>query len=182
MKTRYLVAILFLLGMPFAPAAQAVTVTSALSNIAGDTWQFDYSIFTPTALAPDTGFSVYFDVGEAENLVALPAPSGWNALVIEPGSFLGDPTSRGWYDALSLDGLGAGETAGLFSVQFTWLLGGTPSLEQDFELYSIANEFEILEAARTSPVPLPAGLWLFASALAGLGYARRRGWLSARRA
>ena len=175
MKTRLLFSIILLLGLSFAPAAQAVLVSYSLGNVAGNTWQFDYSITASTALAPNTGFSVFFDVGEAENLVALSGPANWSMLVVQPGSFIGDPTSRGFYDALSLNGLGAGVTAGLFSVQFDWLLGGTPTVPQDFEIYSLANEFEILEIGQTSPVPLPAGIWLFASALAGLGFARRCG-------
>ena len=177
MKKKFLVPILLLLGLPFAQAAQAIVITSSLSNVSGNTWQYDYNLSTPDALLPGNGFSVFFEAGKAENLLALPAPAGWDVLVVEPGSFIGD--SPGFYDALSLNGLGAGETAGIFSVQFDWLLSSLPPSDgQAFEFYFLdlaSGAFESIDMGQTSPVPLPAAFWLFASAIAGLGILRRRG-------
>ena len=165
--------------------AQAVTINTVLSNVVDDTWQYDYSITSATALAPGTGFSIYFNAGEATNLVALAAPVGWDIMVIQPGNVLGE--LPGWYDALSLNGLGANETAGLFSVQFDWLLLDDPEPEQVFDTYTLdlalylQNPFSLdienivpQPSGTTSVVPLPAAAWLFGSALLGLLMVARR--------
>jgi hypothetical protein len=53
-----------------------------------------------------------------------------------------------------------------------WLFTLAPGTTQ--QLYSQAGITSHLESADTSPVPLPGAIWLFASAMAGLGWAGRR--------
>lgn len=172
-----LIAVVAMALLLAAGAPRAATVDYTVFNLGGNTWQYNYSITAQPALAPESGFTVYFDLGEAENLTPLSEPAGWNVIAWEPGNFIGDPSSRGAYDALSLNGLGAGETAGLFTMRFDWLLAAPPAA-QDFEIYFAPSDpqlaFAILETGTTSLVPVPAALWLFASALAGLGLVGRR--------
>ena len=115
---------------------------------------------------------MYFDVGVYENLTLItPTPATWDPLVIEPDNFL---SNDGYYDALALSaGIAPGNSLGIFSVRFDYLGGGTPG-SQYFEIVD-SFTFDLLDSGQTSPVPVPAAVWLFGSGLIGLiGVARRK--------
>ncbi len=169
---------LLLLGC-VSQSLYAATVSYSLRNVSGNTWEYDFTLTTVAPLAQNEGFSVYFDVGEAENLTAISSPQDWSVLTIEPGSFIGDPTSRGFYDALSMNGLGAGASLSGFILQLDWLNGSPRDDEPDFEIYALGDDpntsLTSLKTGTASVVPIPAALWLFISAIAGLfAFGRRR--------
>ena len=154
---------------------QASTVSYSVTNVGGDRWQYDYSIVSNQLNDPNHGFTVFFDVGLTANLSAISAPAGWDILTVEPGSFINN--SDGFYDALSLGGLPSAQIAGLFSVQFDWLVAGSLPGEQNFDIYEL-NPFVVIDDQGTttpSVIPIPAAFWLFATAVIGLsGFARRQ--------
>lgn len=170
-----LLAGLLLLGC-ISQSLHAASVDYSLRNVSGNTWEYDFTLTTVAPLAPNNGFSVYFDVGEAENLTPISNPPDWSVLTIEPGSFIGD--SRGFYDALSQNGLAAGVSLSGFILQLDWLLGSPLDDEPAFEIYALNvadGSLTTLESGTASVVPLPAALWLFVSAIAGLfAFGRRR--------
>ncbi len=159
-------ALIFAVLLPLAGRVDAAMLTYSLNNVGGDTWQYDYSFSTAQALPANTGFSVFFEAGIAAGLTEVAAPAGWDTLVVQPGNFLGE--SDGFYDALAINGLGAGETAGLFSLQIDWLDGNSIPGQPRFEVYRLDPSFEVIQSGFASLVPVPAAALLFGSGLAGL--------------
>ena len=150
----------------------ATTITYDVTNIAGSTWEYSYTVNNDTLGFDIEEFTVYFDVGVYENLTLItPTPATWDPLVIEPDNFL---SNDGYYDALALSaGIAPGNSLGIFSVRFDYLGGGTPG-SQYFEIVD-SFTFDLLDSGQTSPVPVPAAVWLFGSGLIGLiGVARRK--------
>lgn len=159
-------ALIFAMLLPFLGRADGAMLTYSLTNIGGNSWQYDYSFSSAQALPANTGFSVYFEAGVAAGLTEVAAPAGWDTLIVQPGSFLGD--SEGYYDALALNGLAAGETAGLFSLRLNWLAVNSQPGDPRFEVYRLGSTFEVIESGLASLVPVPAAGLLFGSGLAGL--------------
>ena len=162
-------ALLLAALLPLGDRADAAMLTYSLNNIGGNTWQYDYSFSTAQALPAYTGFSVFFAPDMADNLTEIAAPAGWNTQIVAPGSFVG--ISDGFYDALSINGLGAGETAGLFSLQINWLNDNTEPGSPKFEVYQddpAAGPIKVVESGFASVVPVPAAGLLFGSGLVGL--------------
>ena len=116
--------------------ASATIITYDVSNVTGSIWRYDYSV-TNDALATSLGeFSLYFQLGQYENLLALTAPSGWDGLIAQPDPLLPD---NGFIDLLAQDGgIGIGQTLAGFSVQFDWLGLGAPG-SQPFDVIDPAN-------------------------------------------
>ena len=158
---------LMLLGMH---TAMASTIWYNLSNISGNTWQYDYVISNDSSSINIDEFTVYFAYGQYANLSVVSAPTNWDPLVVQPGNFL---NNDGYYDALALgNGIMPGNSLGGFSVQFDYLGSGTPGA-QSFDIVD-PNTFAPVESVVTSPVPLPASIWLFGSGLVGLLRWRRQ--------
>lgn len=184
--------------------AAAMTITYTVTNISGNRYQYDYTVNnnapsvspavewiyilfanTPIDLQPDgiPDHTIY------ENLAVTASPANWDLLVLPPGA------DDGVLDALALPGPGIapGSSLGGFSVAFDWWGPGTPGA-QPFAIWA-TNATTTLppDCSHTSPVgsdplacgmtaaaiPTPAAIWLFTSALAGLGVLRRR-WNEAR--
>jgi len=160
-RSGVLVLGLLLLGIHTAMAA---TIQYSLSNITGNTWQYDYVVSNDLSGSNIDEFTVYFAFGQYANLSVVSAPTNWDPLVVQPGNFL---NNDGYFDALALgNGITPGSSLGGFSVQFDYLGSGAPGA-QSFDIVD-PNTFAIIESGQPSPVPLPASILLFASGLAGL--------------
>lgn len=165
-----------LAGLLMPLSASAISIQYTVASLGGNSYQYNYTVINDGSLpssADVEGFQVFFDYDDYDNLAVVAAPGPWDALVFQPDAgFLLD----GVFDALADPGPGIanGNLLGGFSVSFDWLPGGTPG-DQPFEIYD-ANDFSVLESGNTtlSPVPVPAAVWLFGSALAGLGALRRQ--------
>ena len=169
-KRKMLTGVAWLLLVSFQSAA--TTITYDVTNISGDVWEYNYTVNNDMLGVDIEEFTVYFDFGVYDNLSFASAPATWDPLVIQPDSFQGtnDP---GFYDALALSaGIAPGNSLGIFSVRFDYLAAGTPG-SQYFEIVD-PFDFSVLDSGQTSPVPIPAAIWLFGSGLIGLvGFARR---------
>ena len=157
----------------FAGSSSATTVSYDVTNISGNTWEYSYTVNNDTLGFAIEEFTIFFDYTAYENLISTAAPSGWDPLVIQPDTGLPDD---GFYDALVISGsgIGVGGSLGVFSVQFDYLLGGTPG-SQAFDIVDPFT-FDVLDSGFTqaSTVPVPAALWLFGSGILGLlGFVRR---------
>ena len=153
--------------------AHATTVFYNVSNISGNTWEYSYTISNDMLTVDIEEFTIFFDVGLYENLVAASPPAGWDPLVIEPDPFIPDD---GFYDALALSvGIAPDDSLGGFNVQFDYLGAGVPG-DQFFDIVDPVT-FMSLDSGFTQVVPVPAAIWLFGSGLVGIlgvGAARHR--------
>lgn len=160
-------------GLAFGQGAQATTITYNVQNIAGNTWEYIYTVDNDT-LSVDIGeFTIFFDVSLYQNLAMAAAPVGWDPIAIQPDSLL---SSDGFYDALALgSGIAPGGSLGGFSVRFDFLGTGTPG-SQPFEIIDPFS-FSLIDSGTTilfvsappGPVPEPGTLALFALGLIALG-------------
>ena len=153
--------------------ARATTVFYEASNISGNTWEYSYTVNNDMLTVDIEEFTIFFDVGLYENLVATSTPVDWDPLVIQPDPFIPDD---GFYDALALAaGISPGNSLGGFGVQFDYLGAGTPGV-QGFDIVDPFT-FDVLDSGFTQVVPLPAAIWLFVTGLLGmfgLGAAQNR--------
>ena len=150
-----------------APAvAQATTVTYTVANSTGTTWQYDYTLTNDTLGSALREFTVFFDRTQYANLAVNNSPVDWDSLTVQPDNSLPDD---GYFDSLNTaTGLAVSASQSGFSVQFDFLLTGTPGT-QPFNVVD-PGTFVALENGTTTAVPLPATAWLlgWAMGLAGL--------------
>ena len=171
MKTRYMFAGVTCLFFTSMQPAVATSINYDVLNIDGNTWEYTYTVNNDTLGFDIDEFTVYFDHGLFENLIATSTPASWDPLVVEPGNFF---NNNGSYDALALaGGIAPGSSVGSFSVRFDYLGAGTPG-SQLFEIVDPIT-FDLLEdQGQTSLIPVPAAVWLFGSGLISLLVASRR--------
>ncbi len=159
-----------LIPLAMAPAARAAAIRYEAANLVDatpgeDLWLYRYRV-EGAAFPAGNGFSVMFDLGLYEQLVAGAAPNAdWDVIALQPDPLL---TSDGLYDALAMDG--PASLADRFEVSFVWLGVGTPG-SQPFVLYD--ESFQTLESGRTTLIPEPSTAVTLALGLVALG-ARRR--------
>lgn len=164
MRKPFLTIIALLVSLYFSGirSANATTIFFDVTNIAGNTWEYSYTVENDTLTVDIEEFTVFFDVGL--NLDLASAPTGWAPIAIQPDPSLPDD---GFYDALALGaGIAPGDSLGGFSVQFDFLGQGTPGA-QPFEIVDPFT-FDILDAGTTqlmASVPEPQTLWLMALGL-----------------
>ena len=174
MNTRNTLAGAVCLLLSSLQPAAATTINYEVSNISGNTWEYNYTVINDTLGIAIEEFTVYFASGLYENLSLESAPASWDPLVIAPNNFLNNDA---YYDALALGGAGIapGASLGLFSVQFDYLGTATPG-SQLFEIVNPEPDFSVLASGRTAlatVVPIPAAFWLFGTGIIGLiGLAR----------
>jgi hypothetical protein len=156
----------------------AATVEYSSQNIGGNTWEYSYTV---TLDASEIGlganafivdFNEVFPDDIYAGLSATGEPSGFSSFIQEPDHELPLP---GWYAA---EGLLGGTQSG-FSVSFDYLAEGAPG-SQSFAIMklgpfdTLGESGQVIASGTTvSAVPIPAAVWLFGSALAGLGWLRR---------
>lgn len=155
--------------------ANATTVSYDVSNIAGNTWEYQYTVTNDSLATNINEFVIYFTEGSYNNISFGSTPAQWDPLVIQPDPYLPDD---GFYDALALTSavsIAPGSSLGQFTVQFNYLSAGVPSA-QYFEILDPFTRI-VLDNGYTQPsaVPLPAAVWMFGSGLVGLmGIAKRK--------
>lgn len=180
---RTLIAACVALGMVAfnASEAQAIAIQFDTTNIAGDVWQYSYSV-TDFVFGPNQALFIDFDSELYSDLQDLPpAPNAdWSTFTLPtsvgspgvvgdlpPGSFVAQPL----VDGASL--------ADPFTVTFRWLgADGTTPGSQLFTVYQFNDDGTVPDpiTGQTSPVPEPAtlGLTAIGIALAGGRALRRR--------
>jgi hypothetical protein len=145
-------------------SVSATMINYDINNLAGNTWEYTYTVSNDTLGVDIKEFTIFFEVGLFENLVASSTPLLWDPLTIQPDPGLPDD---GFYDALALGpGIAPSDSLGGFSVQFDFLGAGTPG-SQFFEVID-PSTFNTLDSGFTQVIPLPAAIWLFASGLIGV--------------
>jgi hypothetical protein len=162
-----------------AAPASATLVEYDVSNISGDTWRYDYTVTNDSLSSSLDEFTVFFQLGEYQDISFGLAADGWDPLAIQPDPLLPDD---GYYDALALiEGLAPGATLGGFSATFTWLGTGTPG-SQPFDIVdpitiaTLDSGMTRLRGTSEPPtsVPEPGGVVLLAAGLIIVAMRRMR--------
>ncbi|MBX3747632.1 MAG: S8 family serine peptidase [Verrucomicrobiae bacterium] len=161
-------------GLPAAGQAilfQAINLTDVAEG--SDLWRYEYRVSGYEFLA-DTGFAVYFDPASYSDLQSPPpfVNSDWDVLAVQPDLEIPD---RGFYDALSIRvGPGAASLADPFVIDFVWRGVGQPG-SQDFEIYRLVPEYQVVASGTTAAVPEPAVAVAMAVLVLGWALAGGRG-------
>lgn len=151
-------------------SASAATISYQASHLGGTSWEYSYTITNDTLGVALEEFTIFFAVGEYQNLAVTASPIDWDSVVIEPNDQLPDD---GYFDALAqVAGIPAGASFGGFKVSFDFLGVGTPG-SQPFEFVD-PDTFAVLESGNTTVVPLPAAGWLLGTGVLALVAGRRR--------
>lgn len=170
----FLTLLILMPGLPAAGQAilfQAIDLTDVVEG--SDLWRYEYRVSGYEFLA-DTGFAVYFDPASYSDLQSPPpfVNSDWDVLVVQPDLAIPD---RGFYDALSIRlGPGGASVADPFVIDFVWRGIGQPD-SQDFEIYSLIPEYQVVASGTTAAVPEPAVAVAMAALVLGWALAGGRG-------
>lgn len=163
----------------FCFSAKAVLITSQVSGLGGNSYQYDFVVNNSGANAIATGveeFSVFFNFNTYQNLAVVASPVDWSSYVLQPNFGLSQDGVFGSFFLTSPIGLD--ESLGGFSVSFDWVsIDSQPNGVDGFEVYD-AN-FNIIASGRTSApptsvIPLPQMMSLFSLGLAILLVRRKR--------
>ena len=180
-----------------------MTISYTLTNISANRYRYDYTVTndgslpgaaavnwiyilfasTPIDLQPDgiPDHTIY------DNVAVAASPANWDVILQPPTLSFGG--ADGVLDALALPGPGvaSGNSLGGFSVAFDWWgpglpgaqpfaiwdLSATTTLPPDCQHSNPTGSDPIACGMTQAAVPMPAGIWLFTSALAGCGLLRR---------
>lgn len=117
-------------------SAQALLITSDLTNISGDTWQYNYTVTNNNSVTEILNFSIYFDDFDYDNLILISGPADWDILVEQPGAFFAG--EDGYIDLLALSsGLGLGQSIFNLIVRFDYTGTGSPAGEQFVDVFPL---------------------------------------------
>lgn len=125
--------------------AEATTISYDVNNIAGNRWEYSYTINNDTLSGDIEEFTIYFAVGSYENLIAGTTPGNWDSLVTQPDVLL---PANGFYDSLALvSGIAPNASLSGFSVAFDFLGSGTPG-SQPYDIIDPLT-FQTLDSGNT---------------------------------
>jgi hypothetical protein len=173
---RAIATILLLCTSLFAVGrASAAVITYELTPEAGNRWTYQYTVSAAASDPAIEEFTIFFDPALYANLLRVLAPSGWDALVIEPDPGL---PADGFFDALALvAGIAPGSSLGGFAVSFDFLGNGRPGV-QGFDIVDPVTfgtiSSGITELERAIDLPEPGTAWLLAVPLLLLLRSRSR--------
>jgi hypothetical protein len=157
-----------------ASQAFAATISFEATNLGTNQYRYDYTV-TDLTVAAFHDISIEFDASLYSALTNPAAPSAdWDILLLQPDVPSG---ATGFFDALAL--VDGASLNGVFSVEFTYLGGGTPG-PQPFSILLFADDGEtLLDVVQTgvtksrTPVPEPTVSVLALIAVGGLHLRRR---------
>lgn len=163
-------SIILILGL--TQISYATIIAYDIDNLAGNSWEYTYTVTNDTLSSSIEEFTIYFDYDFYQNLNVTSSVSGWDIIVGEPYVAL---SWDGFYDALGSPGISHGSKMSGFSVSFAWLGTGTPG-SQSFDIVN-PLDYTTLDSGQTipaAPVPEPSTLLLTGAGLAGVGFIGRR--------
>ena len=134
--------------------AEAAVITYESSNLGGNRWQYDYTIFNDSASDIITAFDINFDFGYYSNIEHLSSPAGWDSVADDPFSLGTNLEIDGILTAWALEEafyLLPNNSLGIFSVVFDWF-GNDAPLGQLYVLYG-DNNWNIIGDGWTAGVP-----------------------------
>jgi len=159
-----------------ASATTIVYTATDLTDInqGEDLWRYDY-VVSGFGFDADYGFTIFFapdryaslsnPLPDTDDTAGTSTDPDWDIWLAQPDLNLPED---GWFDALALQAPGAFA----LGVDFVWTGRGAPG-SQPFDVYSLANGFEIIESGRTRSQQIPEPATLLLTAL-GLGVSARR--------
>lgn len=149
--------------------ADAASISYNVTNVAGNSWRYDYTVANSTLGAPLEELTIYFDHTLYRNLAVADSPVEWDSLVVQPDLALPDD---GFFDSLALlTGIAPSVSLSGFSVSFNYIGQGVPGA-QYFEVVN-PTTFAVLESGTTA-VPAPSAGALLATGIAFAAARRRR--------
>lgn len=160
-----------------ASAAFATAISYDLTNVAGNTWQFDFTVKNDTLGSPLQAFDLYFDFATFTNLAAVAEPGTFSPTVLPP---IDSPPFATFDGAVTFSdfttGIAAGATLGGFSVQADFSGAGAPGVPTWDVIDANFNTLDQGGATQIGPVgvPEPATLTLLGLGLIGAAFGRRR--------
>ena len=175
LRVRFLLSLCFLGAWVLAAApSQATVIEQSSSLIAGNRYEFSFSVSNDTLAVPIEEFAILFDFNVFENLGDVVAPADWDPIVFQPDLGL---SSDGIFDAFALGaGIGVGATLGGFSVQADFLGVDLP-LSLPFEILDPVT-FDVVDSGSTAvtqtAVPEPSSALVVGGVVSGFFVARRR--------
>jgi hypothetical protein len=162
----------FVASVVASSPVHAAAITFESTQIAGDRWEYAYTLKNNTLSEPIWDFLVTFDRALYSGLSVESAPADWDPLVLQPDPAL---PSDGFFDSLSLvAGLAPNGEVGGFLVSFDFLGAGTPGAQpfSVFDASFILLETGVTSLAAASTVPEPATVLLLLIGLSCLLLAR----------
>ncbi|WP_412971766.1 hypothetical protein [Glaciecola sp. MF2-115] len=154
--------------------AQALLINASLSNISGNTWQYNYTVTNDSATDIEW-FAIYFDDLNYDNLALVSGPSSieWDIIVEQPGAFFSG--EDGYIDLLAWDpsfALGFGETISNLIVSFDFAGTGEPPGAQTAEVYDPTQIDPVVIDSTSTPAtvnqaPVSGISWLFMLGMLG---------------
>ncbi len=170
MKKILTLSIAAVLFIGITTTANATTINYDVSNLGGNTWEYNYTVQNDSMAGDIEEFTIWFDYALYDNLVVTSPLLNWDEIVIQPDTFIPDD---GFYDALALSsGIAPGASETGYSVSFDWLGTGAPG-SQLFEIID-ANTFDIIDSGNTSAVPEPSTFLLIGAGLMGMALIRKK--------